>query len=624
MPSAAREERGAARAPSSLLPFRRPWQPWLVLAVVAAGLYVNTLRHGFALDDGIVINRNRHVLQGLRGLPGIFTSDSYQSYYEQMGGASRLRGGRYRPLSLATFALEQQIVGTWPGGVLPPRCWDRNGNGRDDADEDVNGDGTWNDADCYVRGYRLRHLGNVALYVVSVLLIYALLARHPLREQPDAAFVAALLFAVHPVHTEVVANVKSRDEILSLLFIVLALIAACRHLETGRARHLAGVAAATLLAAFSKEYAFALLALVPATVWLLGKERPLRRHLGLALAVAVPLAVFAAARLAVLPPGGPPPPPDVLSDPYLLATPSQAAGTKAVVWSKYLGLLFFPAVLVSDYGYRSIPYRELAGGQALASLALFAALALLAVWLARRRHAAGWGLVFFFATFLPVANVLFDVGTTMAERLIYHASLGWAVAAGWACVAVVQRPRLSAPGGRAALLAGLAAVVVLAGVRTVARNRDWRNDTALFTHDVTVAPDSVLCLTNAGGRWIDLAELPAWRGREAQCLRTAIGYLQRALALYPDYLTAHLSLGLAHFKLREYDEAERSWNAAARIHPGSPYLARYFRVLADAWSRQGMAALFAGDCAKARAAFERCLRLDPGNGPARRGLERCR
>ncbi|HWR96847.1 MAG TPA: tetratricopeptide repeat protein [Candidatus Methanoperedens sp.] len=667
---------GDSPAHLRLLPFRRRWAPYVVLAVAAATLYANTLRHGYALDDGIVINRNRHVLAGLGGIPAILGSDSYQSYYEQMAGLSRLPGGRYRPLSLVSFALEQELVGAG------------------------------NDADRLARGAALRHFDNVALYLASVLLLYLLLSRHLLRRHPDAAFLAAFLFCIHPVHTEVVANVKSRDEILSLLFITLALIGVCRYLETRRVRHLAGVAAATLLAVFSKEYAFALLAVVPATVFLsilsphdlrdsrecsslsegrgasqegmgfrrcgaqgkaanvlrasgprYGERRPLRRHLGLVLAVLAPLALFGAVRLAVLPPGGGAPPADVLSDPYLLATASQEAGTKLVVGSKYLGLLFFPAVLSSDYSYRSIPYREFLGAASLCSLALFASLALLAARLVHRKHPAAWGAVFFFACLLLVANVFFDVGAAMGERLVYHASLGWAVCVAWACTAGVARLTPDPARQRALLLAGLAVVTALCGWRTVTRNRDWKNDATLALHDVTVMPESVLLLGNAGARWIDLADQPAGRGRREELLRKAIGHLDRAMAIYPDFLHGHLSLGLARFKLGEYEQAERSWRAAARIHPGSPYLVTYFGALAGVFAREGAkeagaqryreavrwyeraaalqprdarlwydlgrTALFLGDCALARTAFGRCLQLAPEHRQARNGLARC-
>lgn len=74
-------------------------------------LYANTFHHSYAMDDELVILKNLNVQKGLAGLKDIFTTDAYQGYYDMMGAASPLAGGRYRPLSIATFAIEQEIFG---------------------------------------------------------------------------------------------------------------------------------------------------------------------------------------------------------------------------------------------------------------------------------------------------------------------------------------------------------------------------------------------------------------------------------------------------------------------------------------------------------------------------------
>src|SRR5436190_1432669 len=75
----------------------------LVLIVLGLILYANSFTNLYALDDGIVIQQNSYVQAGFRGIPKIFATDVYQSFYSQMNAEQQLAGGRYRPLSVLTF-----------------------------------------------------------------------------------------------------------------------------------------------------------------------------------------------------------------------------------------------------------------------------------------------------------------------------------------------------------------------------------------------------------------------------------------------------------------------------------------------------------------------------------------
>ncbi len=81
--------------------------PYILIMLFSIGLYANTFHHQYALDDEIVICKNEYVLQGISGLSDIFTKDLYDSFYKQMNTKAQLSGGRYRPLSIASFAIEQ-------------------------------------------------------------------------------------------------------------------------------------------------------------------------------------------------------------------------------------------------------------------------------------------------------------------------------------------------------------------------------------------------------------------------------------------------------------------------------------------------------------------------------------
>lgn len=84
----------------------------MLLGVLAFIFYFNSFFNEFAHDDGIVIVKNEYVQEGFTGIPKIMTRDAYDSYYRQLNTSNQLSGGRYRPLSIVTFAIEQQFLGT--------------------------------------------------------------------------------------------------------------------------------------------------------------------------------------------------------------------------------------------------------------------------------------------------------------------------------------------------------------------------------------------------------------------------------------------------------------------------------------------------------------------------------
>ncbi len=644
--------------PFELFPFSNPKIPYIILALVGFIFYINTIYNEFALDDGIVIHKNEYVMEGVGGIDSIMKRDAYHSFYKQMNAKAQLAGGRYRPLSIVSFAIEQEFIGKYPDGKLPPsNCWDDNLNGKGDPDEDINKDGLWNDNDCLTKGCMLRHFNNVLFYILSVLLIYLLFRNHMFPQFPDMAFLAAFLFCIHPIHTEVIANMKSRDELFSMIFIMLTFINVFRYNETKLTKYIWWSAINFFLALLSKEYALMLIFVIPATIYLFDKDFSMKKHGKLLLVIGTTFVIYMMIRFSIVASKKMVPDTEILNNPYLLAKHTQVIGTKIFVWLKYLILLFFPVVLSSDYSYNSIPYRNLTSWDTLLSLAIYIALAIMTVKLFRKKHPAAWGMLFFFSNFLMIANLLFDIGATMGERLIFHSSLGWAVCIAWLVTEEGRKYIISIKVYKTIFFGGLLILTFLCGWRTITRNRVWKNDITLFTHDVDVMPNSVLCLGNAGARWIDLSERPENKAHEKEYLNKAIGYLNHALELHPKYVNGYLNLGLAYFKMPDYNKAEEIWGKAYQLYPSNPYLGQYYRVLsnvyvnqafADAkaqrtnyaaywfekaskifpqdpeiWYNLGGSAFSMGDYAKARMAFEKCLQINPNHVQAKNGLANC-
>lgn len=287
----------------------------IIIGIVGFVFYITSINNEYALDDGIIIHQNDHVIKGVRGIKGIITRDAYESFYRRMCATDQLAGGRYRPLSVVSFAIEQEFMGAYRTGLYLSasdlnqngklddgmvnytspcgrpesnyeyndyvdlnhdgmaqqnecyNCWDLNKNFKNDFDEDLNIDGVFNEVDCQVYHADVRHFNNIWTFALGCMFLYLVFARYFFRTNQDLAFLAALLFTMHPIHSEAIANVKSRDEIFSLIFISLTFLYSFKYLESRRVWDLVWASVMFLLALLSKEYAVMLIILIPLAVY---------------------------------------------------------------------------------------------------------------------------------------------------------------------------------------------------------------------------------------------------------------------------------------------------------------------------------------------------------------------
>jgi hypothetical protein len=287
----------------------------IIIGIVGFVFYITSINGEYALDDGIIIHQNDHVIKGVRGIKDIMTKDAYESFYRRMCATDQLAGGRYRPLSVVSFAIEQEFIGAYRTGLYmkvedsnhngvldkglanytspcgrpetnfeyndfvdqngdgqaQPNecypCWDLNKDFKNQWDEDKNIDGIFNEVDCQVYGAQLRHFNNIWTFALGCMFLYLVFSRCFFRKNQDLAFLSALLFTMHPIHSEAIANVKSRDEIFSLIFISLTFLYTFRFIETKKPMQLFWACVMFLLALLSKEYAVMLLFLIPLAVY---------------------------------------------------------------------------------------------------------------------------------------------------------------------------------------------------------------------------------------------------------------------------------------------------------------------------------------------------------------------
>jgi hypothetical protein len=597
----------------------------LVLIIIGLICYANTFNNDYALDDTPIIKENESVQQGFQGIPTILSSDAFASLYHQQNSEQQLSGGRYRPLSIVTFAIEQQLFG---------------------SPEEVNNPSH--------HLARIRHIGNVLLYILSVIFLLYFLRSYIFKEKPIIAFITALLFLVHPIHTEVVANIKSRDEILSFLFVILTLIYVFRYADSKKPQQLILSLIFYFLAFLSKEYAIGLLVFIPMLFYIVRGDT-LQKSITKAIPFLVVAIVYILIRYSTVGFGSTTENTEVMNNPFLYATTPEKWATKIEILIRYMRLLFYPHPLSCDYSYATIPYTNFSDSMVWLSIVVHLSLIVVMIILFFKRNILSFAIGFYLLNLLLISNLIFDIGGTMGERLVYNSSLGLVMV-----IAIFMEfllRQLKYP-SLLSIVVGSAIgslLIVWCAIKDHERNAQWKDDKTLFLADVKTVPNSVSANGNAGKNYIDMSQLPENKNKpqEHLLLDTGIAYLNKAVSIHPQFVNGLLNLGYAFMFKKEYEKAKSYVDSAKAIYDTNPYVDSIYRDIGsglsndaismistqpakavvyfkrateiapndiDLWNNYGYGCIyFTKDYNAAKMAFDRALQLDPYNKKALAG-----
>ena len=514
----------------------------VLVVAVAFLLYANTLGHQWAQDDRSAITENILTQQGFAGIPKIFTTDAFFGYYKTEERADIVAGGRYRPLTLAMFAVVVGIFGIKPFPF---------------------------------------HLLTVSLYALSCLLLYHTVLRLLRRSKQSGyaeigAFMVTILFAVHPVHTEVVANVKGCDEIVALLGSLGALLLSVVAFESRKIGYGIAASAALFLGLLAKENAVTFVVIAPLALVFFKRATAgqAAKISALLLAAAV---VFLMARAAVLPIAFAKPPMELLNNPYIKwqdgqwvdFSPGEKYATIIYTLGRYLLLLCAPVTLTHDYYPRHIPILHWNNLVVLGSLCLYLGLIGYSIWSLwkQKRDPLVFGILFYLITLSVVSNLVFPIGTNMAERFLFMPSIGFCLGATMLLLELIRhRPNL----GLRQLLPALGiflTIIALFSAKTVTRNRAWYDNRALAFTDISTSFNSAKLQSFCGlMTLLDAQEKKDPVEKEAK-LRQSIEHNTKAIEIHPTYKAALLNRGTGYYYLKQYDDAIRDLREVTRLAP---------------------------------------------------------
>jgi len=503
----------------------------LCIAAFAFLVYSNTLDHKYVLDDFGIIPENLITKRGVSAIPEIFSS-TYRA------GTNLVDNTLYRPLSKAMFAIEWQLAPNKPS---------------------------------------LSHWINVIFFSLTCVVLFWLLLLC-FNGNFLVPFLAAMLFAAHPIHTEVVANIKSRDEIMCLLFCLLAAGSALLYAQQGKSKYLLISGLSLFLAFLSKESAITWLAVIPLMLYFFTSSKGAqiaRSSVPLIIAALVFLLIrskIVSAGSGVV----------LVEDNYLVGVKELLTREANAIFllGVYLKQLLFPLTLISDGSFNHFKEIKLSDFTFLLSLISYLGMAIYAGVRFKKKDIFSFSILYYLVTLSLVSNVFFLIGTNYGERLLYMPSLAF-------CLALAVGISKIFPGSgkqedvtsistmlkQQKLSVGLTAVIlILYSGSTVARNKEWYDNLSLYSADLLKVPESAHMQfyyanhISSDDEVVNIKDSLALRRTYEEALR----HLDIATDVLPRYADAYQRKGFIYHKMKEYDKALKSYETSISINPTFP------------------------------------------------------
>lgn len=548
---------------------------YLFLVILTFILYGNSINNEYAIDDNIVVEGNQLVAQGLKAIPKIFKSRYATGKQEY----------EYRPMVTASFAVEKQFFSKFPEKQTKLE------KKRKDKLTQAN----------------ISHFFNVLIYAVSCIILYILLTKIFKDYNLLLPLVVTLLFLVHPLHTEAVSNIKSRDELFMLLGVLFSLIWFVKYSETNHYKYILYAIFAILFAFLSKRNALMIFGLAPIVLYFMKVN--LKKIGTVVLSMVIILIVFMLIKKSLL--AG-----KSTRDLLFFENPLFYQGTwldRLTValycsWF-YLEMLIFPLKMSFYYGYNQIPMANFSNWQVWAGLLFFIPIGVYGFLKFIKREILGLGIIIWFGVMLGVNNILFPIVGIVADRFTYAFSIGFCIVLGFLLLQLFKID-LNPEAKQIKISNNFLMVFILVSViysgRTIARNPDWHDYLTLYNNDIEHLAESAKAHALISNTMYPLTAQEMQKNpnnpqlfqdvqkiiyhyKEAiridstyvtsvnnlgsvyvnflKDYKTAIPYCEKAVEMDSNYLEAHFNLAYAYQSTQNFEKSLQHYVRVLEINP---------------------------------------------------------
>ncbi|MBN1441363.1 MAG: hypothetical protein JXA90_01580, partial [Planctomycetes bacterium] len=411
-------------------------------------------------------------------------------------------------------------------------------------------------------------IANLALAALTAVLAFFVLRR--LLEDDLLASLGATLYAVLPIHSEAVAWIVGRGELLAAAAVLAAWWIALKEPDRRRLSSPILVAALVFLGLCAKESAVVAVPFILAAAFLARRRGAWKTAIVPAIAGCTAIAVYLVVRRAALAEEFA----IVAEGRGMLVTridnplhssfcdaPARIANGLRLL-GHYAAKTIVPLRLSADYSYDQIPVLGLGSARLWIEIAAFAVPAAAGVvFLWRRVPSAALGLLVFGAGFAATSNILFPIGTIFAERLAFLPSLGFPLLVCGLLDAALRRGAVSRRSAAILLLV----IIGLYGARTAHRARDWKDRGTLYAATARDSPRSTRAVSLGAVAVYEKALAAEDPDRKRRLLEDAMVQTRRALEIDEDNARARGQLGTIAFTLGVETEAQGSADVARRM-----------------------------------------------------------
>ncbi|MEI8203084.1 MAG: tetratricopeptide repeat protein, partial [Bacteroidota bacterium] len=492
------------------------------------------------LDDDIMVKNNTLAKKGISAIPVILSTDALYGLKEE----SSVRPLAYRPMPLMLMAIEWQLAPNNP---------------------------------------HFYHLINILLYALLCWLLFLVLCKLFKGQNLIFPFICTLLFITHPIHTEVVANIKSIDEILYFLFSLLSVFLFIRYNEK---RSVSKFILATLcffLALLSKESAITYLVIIPLILFVFS-DAGFKRISFIFLALSFAAAIFLFIRFMIFKSVPLEKINSYLSPDFntLLSAPD-FIGQKATAFYillRYIFLLIVPYNLSYDYSIATIPIQQLSSPGALFGILFYFSIGIYALINIRKKNLIAFAILFYLITISPVSNIFVLIPWTMGERFLFMPSIAFCILFTLLLIRITKTDIYQQKFNslkqmikiNSKLFILLFVIIGLYSFKTLDRSPDWKNNLTLYSHDVKVVPNNAFAHVQYGSILL-FTLYPDEKNADKQSilLNNAIAEFKQAASIYDSLSEAYTSLGVAYAYLGDYSQAIHNYEKGISLYHSTPH-----------------------------------------------------
>jgi tetratricopeptide (TPR) repeat protein len=520
-------------------------------------LYGNSISNKYALDDEIVTLGNKHVDKGLKGIGEIFTSHHSENSKQSYG---------YRPIVLVTYAIEHQFFKQNPF---------------------------------------VSHFLNIVLYAISCCMLYLLLKQLLNKYHHVFVWIIMILFIAHPLHTEVVDNLKSRDEILAFLFLLLTTRCALNYFRTENFKYLGYALVFFILSLLSKISGLTYIVIIPLIAYFF-IENVTKKKIGIYFSfIALCYLLNSVLKRSLVAKG---------SQRDFLFFENPLYGDKNILhrissgfytYFEYFKLHLFPHPLRYYYGYNQVELLSLSNPILYISIMVIACMVFFALKMFKQKHILSFALLYILITMSMYANVIKPAVGIIAERFMYIPSVGVCILFAYLLLKFFKvdienkNAKINLPSN---FYYVFIAIILLYSGKVISRNKDWKNHITLYTNDMQYLGESAKAHALLAARIFQDINAGKIKGSREENINNVVYHYKESLRIYPDYITSLNNLGSVYFMyFQDFKTALPYFERAVALD--STYVEAYFNLA----STQGKL----GDVKNTELNFKKSLQLNP-------------